>query len=169
MTSRIIGIDPGLQRTGWGVIDVSGNRITHVANGAVLAPVKLPMADRLMYIYDHLASIIDTHKPQSAAVEETFVSKNGASTLKLGIARGMSLLAPAKAGLTVHEYAATLVKKSVTGNGHADKTQVQAMMRVLLPGVDLVSADAADALAVAICHAHYAQTIDRMTKETVYV
>jgi crossover junction endodeoxyribonuclease RuvC len=152
---RIIGIDPGLQRTGWGVIDSAGSRLSHVACGVILSDAKLSLAERLVMLHDGLAEVIATHRPDEAAVEETFVNTNPASTLKLGQARGIGLLVPARAGLPVGEYAANLVKKSVVGSGHADKTQIQAMIRVLLPTANTASADAADALAVAITHAHH--------------
>jgi crossover junction endodeoxyribonuclease RuvC len=151
---RIIGIDPGLQRTGWGIIDVTGNRLTHISHGVAATDGKASMAERLKTIFDGLMQMIQLWQPTDAAVEETFVNKNAASSLKLGQARGVALLAPAKAGLFVTEYPANLVKKSVVGTGHAEKEQVQAMIKILLPGVE-ASSDAADALAVAICHAHH--------------
>jgi crossover junction endodeoxyribonuclease RuvC len=158
MTIRLLGLDPGLRNTGWGVIDVDGNRLTHVADGVVAVAADQPMASRLAALYDALLAIIAEHLPDQAAVEETFVNKNPASTLKLGQARGVVLLAPARAGLPVAEYSANRVKKAVTGTGHAAKQQVETMVRTLLPGAAADSADAADALAVAICHAHYAAT-----------
>jgi crossover junction endodeoxyribonuclease RuvC len=151
---RILGIDPGLNRTGWGVIESEGNRLRHVAHGVVTSDAAARLSDRLSSIYSELAKIIVTWSPQEAAVEEVFVNKNPASTLKLGMARGVALLAPAMAGLGVGEYAANLVKKSIVGSGHADKTQIAMMVSMLLPGVR-AKADAADALAVAICHAHH--------------
>jgi crossover junction endodeoxyribonuclease RuvC len=151
---RILGIDPGLNRTGWGVIDTEGNRLRHVAHGVVGSNPLDDLSVRLSSIYSELAKIIVTWAPGEAAVEEVFVNKNPGSTLKLGMARGVALLAPAMAGLGVAEYAANLVKKSVVGTGHADKTQVAMMVGVLLPGAK-AKADAADALAVAICHAHH--------------
>ncbi|GGE38938.1 crossover junction endodeoxyribonuclease RuvC [Agaricicola taiwanensis] len=154
-TIRILGIDPGLRRTGWGVIDSAGSRLSYVACGVILSNDKLSLAERLSALYDGIASVIVAHRPDEAAVEETFVNTNPASTLKLGQARGIGLLAPARAGLPVGEYAANLVKKSVVGSGHADKGQIQAMIRVLLPAASTTSADAADALAVAITHAHH--------------
>jgi crossover junction endodeoxyribonuclease RuvC len=156
--TRILGIDPGLRHTGWGVIESSGNRLIHVANGRVSADDKLPMAERLAAIFDGLAGIIAEWTPDEAAIEETFVNQNPASTLKLGQARGAAMLAPAKAGLPVAEYAANAIKKAVVGAGHADKTQIQTMVGRLLPGVTFAGPDAADALAVAICHAHHAQS-----------
>ena len=156
--TRILGIDPGLRHTGWGVIEASGNRLIHVANGRVSADDKLPMAERLAAIFDGLAETIARWSPDEAAIEETFVNQNPASTLKLGQARGAAMLAPAKAGLPVAEYAANAIKKAVVGAGHADKAQIQMMVGRLLPGVTFAGPDAADALAVAICHAHHAQT-----------
>jgi crossover junction endodeoxyribonuclease RuvC len=155
---RVLGLDPGLQHTGWGVIDVVGGRLRHVADGAVHSEAARPLAQRLVQLHDGLAAVISEWQPTEAAVEETFVNKNPTSTLKLGLARGVALLVPALAGLGVSEYPANLVKKSVVGAGHAAKDQIQMMVRLLLPGCRDSSADAADALAVAICHAHHAQT-----------
>ena len=157
-TARLIGLDPGLRHTGWGVIDVAGNRLSHVADGVLHSDAERTLADRLCQLHDGLAQVLDTYRPDEAAVEEIFVNKNPSSTLKLGMARAVSLLVPARAGLPVAEYPTNLVKKSVVGAGHADKVQVQAMMRILLPGCTIKSADAADALAVAICHAHHRAT-----------
>ncbi|MEI7607517.1 MAG: crossover junction endodeoxyribonuclease RuvC [Rhodospirillaceae bacterium] len=154
-TARLIGIDPGLQHTGWGVIDVAGNSLRHVADGALHSRADCSLSERLCQLYDALVEVIATWKPDEAAVEEIFVNKNPASTLKLGMARGVALLVPARAGLPVSEYPTNLVKKSVVGAGHAEKAQVQMMMRVLLPGCTIKTADAADALAVAVCHAHH--------------
>ncbi len=151
----ILGLDPSLSCTGWGVIRAEGNRLTHIANGQVKTDAKQPLAERLVQIDAALAEVIAMHRPQAAAVEEVFVNANPQSTLKLGQARGVVLLAAAKAGLMVHEYAARLVKKSVVGTGGADKRQVQAMLNILLPGAKPAGADAADALAVAITHAHH--------------
>lgn len=151
---RLIGLDPGLRLTGWGVIDVEGNRLRHVAHGVVKVPVAGTLAERLRILFEGVAGIIEAQCPLEAAVEETFVNVNPGSTLKLGQARGVCLLAAARAGLPVSEYATRLVKKAIVGTGGADKTQVQAMLGVLLPGVKLAGADAADALAVAIAHAH---------------
>lgn len=156
--ARLLGIDPGLRHTGWGVIDVSGNRLTHVANGRVSTDDKLSTAERLAQIHDGLAKVLAAWTPDEAAIEETFVNMNPASTLKLGQARGAAMLAPARAGLPVAEYATNAIKKAVVGAGHADKTQIQMMVARLLPGVKFAGPDAADALAVAICHAHHAQT-----------
>lgn len=158
---RMLGIDPGLRSTGWGVIDVDGNRLIHVAHGAVRSDPALSLALRLVQLHEGLRAMIEQYRPLSAAVEETFVNKNPKSTLRLGQARGIALLAPAQAGLDVSEYAANLIKKSVVGSGHADKGQIAAMVRHLLPGCLPESADAADALAVAICHAHHVQTRER--------
>ena len=155
---RVLGIDPGLRRTGWGVIDAEGSRLIHVANGAVLSDAELGTADRLLQLHEGLMAVIEAHDPQAAAVEETLVNKNAGSTLKLGLARGVALLVPARAGLTVAEYLPMVVKKSVVGTGHAAKEQVAMMVKRLLPGCEIASADAGDALAVAICHAHHAAT-----------
>lgn len=166
---RILGLDPGLRHTGWGVIDVSGNRLSHVADGVASAPADLPLGERLVLLFRQVGEVLERFRPDEAAVEETFVNKNPASTLKLGVARGVVLLAPAERGLKVAEYSANLVKKSVVGAGHAEKAQVQMMVRRLLPGCAVVKADAADALAVAICHAHHAgtQNVWRMTAARV--
>ncbi|MEE2760278.1 MAG: crossover junction endodeoxyribonuclease RuvC [Pseudomonadota bacterium] len=154
-TIRLIGIDPGLRNTGWGIIDCDGNRLSHVADGAIHSKSRDPLAARLSQLYDGIAEIIDRFKPAEAAIEETFVNVNAVSTLKLGQARGIALLAPARAGLVVAEYPPNAVKKSVVGAGHAAKEQVQMMVSTLLPGCLSSSADAADALALAICHAHH--------------
>ncbi|MDR3516271.1 MAG: crossover junction endodeoxyribonuclease RuvC [Azospirillaceae bacterium] len=153
--TRVIGLDPGLRHTGWGIIDVAGNRLRHVADGAVHSDETRSLAERLVQLHDGLVGVLAAWKPDEAAVEETFVNRNPASTLKLGMARGIVLLVPALAGLSVAEYSANLIKKTVVGAGHADKAQVQAMIRHLLPGCINDSADAADALAVAVCHAHH--------------
>jgi crossover junction endodeoxyribonuclease RuvC len=155
---RLLGLDPGLRHTGWGVIEADGNRLRFVADGVVHSRPGTPLAERLVDLFRALNDVLDRHAPDEAAVEETFVNKNPASTLKLGVARGVVLLAPAERGIPVHEYSANLVKKSVVGVGHAGKEQVQMMVRRLLPGCAIGSADAADALAVAICHAHHAAT-----------
>ncbi|MGH7186960.1 MAG: crossover junction endodeoxyribonuclease RuvC, partial [Pseudomonadota bacterium] len=148
---RLLGIDPGLRHTGWGVIEVVGSRLRYVADGALHPDPALPLAERLVVLHDGLVKVIADHQPDEAAVEETFVNKNPSSTLKLGLARGVALLVPALAGIVVAEYPANLIKKSLVGAGHADKAQVQMMVRRLLPGCSLASADSADALAVAIC------------------
>jgi crossover junction endodeoxyribonuclease RuvC len=150
----IIGLDPSLTCTGWGIVAKSGNRLSHVANGQIRTDAALSLANRLVTIDRELTDVILLHSPDSSAVEEVFVNKNPQSTLKLGHARGVVLLSLARAGLPVHEYATRLVKKALVGTGAAEKAQVQAMLKVLLPGVQLAGADAADALAVAICHAH---------------
>ena len=155
---RVLGLDPGLRHTGWGVIEVAGNRLAHVADGVAHAPTDAPLAARLVTLFRELNRVLDRFQPDEAAVEETFVNKNAASTLRLGVARGVVLLAPAERGVPVAEYSANLIKKSVVGAGHADKQQVQLMVRRLLPGCAIAEADAADALAVAICHAHHAAT-----------
>ena len=153
----IIGIDPGLGCTGWGIVATSGNRLTHVANGQVRTDSSQSLAQRLVTLDRELTDVVLNHRPDVGAVEEVFVNANPQSTLKLGQARGVCLLALARAGLPVHEYAARLVKKALVGTGGAEKAQVQAMLKVLLPGVKLAGADAADALAVAIAHAHGAR------------
>jgi len=156
---RVLGLDPGLRHTGWRVFDVAGNRLSHVADGVVHAPTDLPLAERLVVLFRQLTAVLERFHPDEAAVEESFVNKNAASTLKLGVARGVVLLAPAERGVPVAEYSANLIKKSVVGAGHAEKAQVQMMVRRLLPGCAIVEADAADALAVAICHAHHIGTL----------
>ncbi|MCC7275760.1 MAG: crossover junction endodeoxyribonuclease RuvC [Alphaproteobacteria bacterium] len=155
---RLLGLDPGLRHTGWGVVDVADNRLSHVADGTVASDERKPLAERLVQLYRGLVAVIVEFRPTEAAVEETFVNKNPASTLKLGVARGIALLAPAERSLAVHEYSANLIKKSVVGVGHADKDQVEMMVRRLLPGCLVARSDAADALAVAICHAHHRAT-----------
>jgi len=150
----ILGIDPSLTCTGWGIVSKVGNRLTHIANGQVKTDAKATLPERLVTLDRELTDVILLHRPDAAAVEEVFVNMNPQSTLKLGQARGVCLLAAARAGLPVAEYATRLVKKAIVGTGGADKTQVQAMLGVLLPGVKLAGADAADALAVAIAHAH---------------
>ncbi len=156
---RIIGIDPGLRRTGWGVIDVDGNRLIYVGCGSVESRETLPLAERLLAIHQGLARILGEFSPAEAAIEQTFVNKDGASTLKLGQARGVAMLAPAALGISVAEYAPNLVKKTVVGAGHADKNQIRVMLGILLPKAAPKSADAADALAIAITHAHHRQSL----------
>lgn len=151
---RILGIDPGLRHMGWGIIDADGPRLRHVANG-ICHSVGDDLSLRLLSLFDQLTAVIGAHGPDAAAVEQTFVNKDGAGTLKLGQARGIAMLAPARAGLGVGEYAPNAVKKTVVGVGHADKRQVAHMVRVQLPGVEIAGPDAADALAIAICHAHH--------------
>ena len=155
---RILGIDPGLEHTGWGVIESEGSRISFLAAGVINTNPKMEMAQRLVKIEAGLEDILKLWKPDTAAVEETFVNKNAASSLKLGQARGIALLVPARAGLEVAEYATNLIKKSVVGTGHAAKDQIGLMVRMLLPGCGEHGSDACDALAVAICHAHHAQS-----------
>jgi crossover junction endodeoxyribonuclease RuvC len=155
---RIIGIDPGLRRTGWGVIETEGNRLIYVACGSVEPPDDLPLASRLLAIHEGLAAVLSNHKPMEAAVEQTFVNKDGAATLKLGQARGVAMLAPAMFGISVAEYAPNQVKKTVVGAGHADKHQIGMMLKILLPKAEPPSTDAADALAIAITHAHHRQS-----------
>jgi crossover junction endodeoxyribonuclease RuvC len=155
---RIIGLDPGLRRTGWGVVEYEGNRLRHVANGVIATEQAGSTARRLTQIFRGIEEAFDLHAPDAAAVEEIFVNKNPGSTLKLGQARGVAMLVPAMRGIAVAEYAANLVKKSLVGAGHAEKAQVVHMVRLLLPGAGALAPDAADALAVAICHAHHAGT-----------
>ena len=154
---RVIGIDPGLRQTGWGVISVSGNRLSHVSDGIVESNPNLTLAQRLKQIHGGLQGVMREYNPDEAAVEETFVNMNPTSTLKLGQARGIALLVPAEFGLPVGEYPPNLVKKTVVGSGHAEKQQIQMMVRMLLPGCIVATSDAADALAVAICHAQHKQ------------
>lgn len=151
---RVIGIDPGLRRTGWGIVDVEGTRIGHVANGTCPSEGS-DLAARLCSLHAQLTAVLGRYAPQAAAVEQTFVNKDAVATLKLGQARGIALLVPAQAGLMVAEYAPNAVKKAVVGVGHAEKAQVEHMVRLQLPGVVLAGPDAADALAVALCHAHH--------------
>ena len=152
---RIIGIDPGLRRCGWGIIESAGNRLSFVASGTIVPDVGLSLANRLVILFEELCATIKTFGPDEAAVEETFVSVGARSALQLGQARGVVLMAPALLDLVVGEYAANLVKKSIVGSGHADKGQMQLMVRTLLPGAVFDGADEADALAIAICHAHH--------------
>ncbi len=152
----ILGLDPSLSCTGWGVVRVEGSRLTHIANGQIPTDAKAPMAERLAGLQQALTQVIAKYAPDRAAAEEVFLNKNPQSTLKLAQARGAVLAACGMAGITVSEHAARLVKKAIVGIGSADKTQVQAMLKVLLPGVKIVGADAADALAVAIASAHLA-------------
>ncbi|MCH9806573.1 MAG: crossover junction endodeoxyribonuclease RuvC [Alphaproteobacteria bacterium] len=154
-TIRIIGIDPGLRRTGWGIVESDGVRLTYVASGHVASTSDEILAYRLREIFEGLTSVIGSFTPREAGVEETFVNDNARATLKLGQARGMAMLAPAMKGLSVAEYSPNLIKKSVVGTGHADKKQIQAMIGILLPRAKFDSADEADALAIAICHANH--------------
>lgn len=155
---RLLGIDPGLRFTGWGVIEAEGNRLRHVADGVIATDGADPVPERLRALHEALSDLLERLRPDEAAVEETYVNRNGTATLKLGYARGVALLAPALAGVPVVEYGAKSVKLSVVGTGGADKTQVESMVRRLLPGALIRRADAADALAVAICHAHHRAT-----------
>ncbi|MBI4184428.1 MAG: crossover junction endodeoxyribonuclease RuvC [Proteobacteria bacterium] len=158
---RVLGLDPGLRRTGWGVVDAAGGRLRHVADGVIATNESRSTAERLVLIHEGLAAVIASFRPDAAAVEETFVNKNPTTTLILGQARGVVLLAPALAGVAVFEYGANQIKKSVVGVGHATKEQVTMMVRTLLPAADIASPDAADALAAAICHAHHMETARR--------
>jgi len=152
---RILGIDPGLRRTGWGLVGVEGARLSYVACGAVVADAEAPMAERLAFILAALSALVGEHAPDEAAIEETFVNRDPQSALKLGQARGVAMAALAAKGLSVAEYSANVVKKTVVGAGHADKRQIALMVKILLPASGAKSADAADALAVAICHAQH--------------
>lgn len=152
---KILGLDPGLGTTGWGLIAAEGNRLSHIANGELKTKPSAPLPERLAQLAEQLEALIAEHKPDGAAVEEVFVNKNPQSTLKLGQARGVAIMLAARAGIAVGEYAARLVKKAVVGNGNAEKVQVHAMVARLLPGVKIAGPDAADALAVAITHAHH--------------
>jgi crossover junction endodeoxyribonuclease RuvC len=154
---RLLGLDPGLRHTGWGIVDAEGNRLRHVASGRIDSG-EGTIAERLVRLHDGVVAVIGRYQPDEAAVEETYVNKNPSSTLKLGLARGAVILAPAKAGLAVAEYAPKAIKKAVVGAGAAEKEQVERMVQMLLPGAEPGSADAADALAIAICHAHHAAT-----------
>jgi crossover junction endodeoxyribonuclease RuvC len=152
---RIIGIDPGLRRTGWGVIESDGVRLSYVSSGLITSTSDEELSYRLRELFEGLLGVLSSSKADEAAVEETFVNENPRSTLKLGQARGMALLAPAMRGLRVAEYPPNLIKKAVVGSGHADKRQIQAMVGFLLPKAEFESADEADALAIAICHANH--------------
>jgi crossover junction endodeoxyribonuclease RuvC len=158
---RVIGIDPGLRNLGWGIVDVAGNKVVHVANGICKSEAG-ELAQRLLSLHRQLEAVLREFQPTTAAVEKTFVNKDGAGTLKLGQARGICLLVPAQFGLDVAEYAPNTVKKVVVGVGHADKTQVLHMVKIQLPGVEPVGPDAADALAIALCHAHHARFQGRL-------
>ena len=155
---RILGIDPGLRRTGWGVVEIEGNRLTFVACGSVSTDDKADLACRLLALHDGLFRIVEEFVPDEAAVEATFVNKDAAATLKLGQARGIAMLVPARASVPVSEYAPNLVKKTIVGAGHCEKEQIRLMLRVLLPKADPQTHDAADALAIAVCHAHHRQS-----------
>ncbi|WP_206452776.1 crossover junction endodeoxyribonuclease RuvC [Aurantimonas marina] len=155
---RIVGIDPGLRHTGWGVVETLGNSLRFVASGTVISDNKLDLASRLCQLHDGLTKMIHTHQPDEAAVEQTFVNKDAVATLKLGQARGIAMLVPALAGLPVAEYAPNAVKKAVIGVGHGDKKQIHMMVKVLMPKASFDTDDAADALAIAICHTHHRQS-----------
>jgi crossover junction endodeoxyribonuclease RuvC len=161
---RLLGLDPGLQHTGWGVVACAGQHLRHLGDGVISTDATAPLAERLAALHRALLSLIEAWQPDEAAVEHTYVNRNPAAALKLGQARGVALLAPALAGLPVAEYQAMEVKRAVVGTGHAEKVQVAAMVRLLLPGATLRRADAADALAVAICHAHHRQTRVALTR-----
>jgi crossover junction endodeoxyribonuclease RuvC len=161
---RILGIDPGLRRTGWGVVESDGNRLIFVGCGSVEPPDDLPLASRLLVIHDGLAAVLREFAPREAAVEQTFVNKDGVATLKLGQARGVAMLVPASFGISVSEYAPNQVKKTVVGAGHADKNQIAVMLKILLPKAEPKSPDAADALAIAITHAHHRQSANLRLK-----
>ena len=156
---RILGIDPGLRRTGWGVVEIAGNALSFLACGSVTTNDRDTLAARLLAIHDGLTRILDEYRPDEAAVEETFVNKDARATLKLGQARGIAMVVPARAGVPIAEYAPNLVKKSIVGAGHGDKAQVRMMIGVLLPKADPGSDDAADALAIAVTHAHHRRSV----------
>ncbi len=155
---RILGVDPGLRRTGWGIVGMHGNALSFIAAGTIRAPLDGELAQRLLVLHQGLEAVVRAHAPDEAAVEQTFVNRDASATLKLGQARGIALLVPAAAGLSVAEYAPNAVKKTIVGAGHAEKDQIRAMVRVLLPRASFDSDDAADALAIAICHAHHRQS-----------
>ena len=156
---RILGIDPGLRRTGWGVVEIAGNRLAFIGCGSVISNDRDDLATRLLAIHDGLTRVLDEFRPDEAAVEATFVNKDAQATLKLGQARGIAMVVPARAGVPVAEYAPNLVKKSIVGAGHGDKAQVRMMIGVLLPKADPASHDAADALAIAVTHAHHRRSL----------
>ena len=162
---RILGLDPGLRHTGWGIIEARGNRLSFIADGVVEPNPKLALSERLRALFAGVQELVTRYAPQECAIEETFVNQNPVSTLKLGHARAAVMLAPATAGILVAEYKPNLVKKSVVGAGHAEKAQVVAMMRMLLPGSRIGSEDAADALAVAVCHAHHRASALALARE----
>jgi crossover junction endodeoxyribonuclease RuvC len=164
---RLLGLDPGLRHTGWGIIEAEGNSLRHLANGAISSDGNLDLSERLVQLYEGIGKVIIDWQPAEAAVEETFVNKNPVSTLKLGQARGISLLVPSLHGISVEEYAPNKIKKSVVGAGHAGKEQIHAMVGMLLPGCQIANEHAADALAVAICHAHYAGSNRNLRKATM--
>jgi crossover junction endodeoxyribonuclease RuvC len=161
---RILGIDPGLRHTGWGVIEIEGNRLSFIACGSVESDNKAALAVRLLSIHDGLVRVVEEFRPAEAAVEATFVNKDATATLKLGQARGIAMLVPARAHIEVAEYAPNLVKKTIVGAGHSDKAQIRMMIGVLLPKADPQTEDAADALAIAVCHAHHRGAAAMMRK-----
>lgn len=165
--TRLIGLDPGLRFMGWGVIEVEGNRLRHVADGVLATDSDETVPRRLCALYKGLKALIEDFAPSEAAIEETYVNRNGASTLKLGYARGVALLVPALSGVTVSEYGAKAVKRSLVGTGAATKEQVTMMVKRLLPGAVIKRADASDALAVAICHAHFRATAQHVAQGIV--
>jgi len=160
---RIIGIDPGLRCLGWGIVEVDGSLLRHVANGECRSD-GADLARRLLSLHVQLTEVVARHAPDAAAIEMTFVNRDGAGTLKLGQARGVAMLVPAAAGLSVAEYAPNAVKKAVVGAGHAEKRQIDHMVRMQLPGADPVGPDAADALAIALCHAFHARSSNRLAQ-----
>ena len=160
---RVLGIDPGLRNMGWGIVAMAGSRLTHVANG-VCRSAGDDLAARLLSLHRQLTEVVQIHAPEAAAVEQTFVNKDGVATLKLGQARGIAMLVPAQAGIPIGEYAPNAVKKTVVGVGHAEKHQIAHMVRLQLPGVEIDGPDAADALAIAICHAHHLQSAGTLAK-----
>ncbi|MGI4746509.1 MAG: crossover junction endodeoxyribonuclease RuvC [Janthinobacterium lividum] len=164
--TRLLGIDPGLRFMGWGILEIDGNRLRHIADGVIATDGDQPVPQRLKTLHDGLVQLFEAYRPEEAAVEETYVNRSGSSTLKLGYARGVALLAPALAGIAVSEYGAMEVKRAVVGTGAATKDQVEMMVRRLLPGATIRRADAADALAVAICHAHHRQSRMRVAAGT---
>ncbi len=164
---RIVGIDPGLRKTGWGVIECEGHRLIHLAHGTVKSVAKAPLAERLLELHRGLTGVIDRWRPDEAAVEQTFVNRDAVATLKLGHARAVALIVPAGAGLQVAEYAPNAIKKSVVGSGHADKRQIQAMVAALLPRCGAMAEDEADALAIAITHAHHRNVYEVIAHRTV--
>lgn len=163
-TIRIIGIDPGLRRTGWGVVESRGNALSFVASGTVKAPLDGELAHRLVALHHGLTEVMEHYKPDEAAVEQTFVNKDAGATLKLGHARGIALLVPALAGMSVAEYSPNSVKKTIVGAGHANKDQIRMMVKVLLPKAEFDTDDAADALGIAICHVHHRVSLARMMR-----
>jgi crossover junction endodeoxyribonuclease RuvC len=162
---RILGIDPGLQKTGWGIIEAEDNRLSFIMCGLIKTDPQLSLGERLSQIDSGMEEVVAHWKPDEASIEDTFMNTNAASALKLGCARGVAMVVPARAGLMVHEYSPNLVKKSIVGNGHATKDQIEMMVRTLIPSVGrALSADEADAIAIAICHAHHATTRNRFSE-----